>query len=138
MRPPGWCSVNTRDTLYLVCEQGEAAAIPVHAVPEAENPPDGVPLEKISALQREDRLAGLCLAAAPRESVLENWFVFTATRQGMVKKSCSSELPGPSANTFTLVQSQRGRPTGLVAHHQWAGGNPAAHHAGHGDPLQRR
>ena len=49
---PRWLlRANTRDTLYLVCEQGEAAAIPVHALPESESPADGTPLEKVSPLR---------------------------------------------------------------------------------------
>ena len=38
-----------------------AAALPVQAVPEAEDVQNGVPLHKVSALQSEDRLAALRL-----------------------------------------------------------------------------
>jgi DNA gyrase subunit A len=105
---PAWLlSTNTRDTLYLVNEQGEAAALPVQAVPEAEDVQNGVPLHKVSALQSEDRLAAL-FSLPPKAERVDTWFVFTATRQGMVKKSLLSELPGPSANTFTLVRVNEG------------------------------
>ena len=111
---PAWLlSVNTRDTLYLVNEQGEAAALPLQAVPEAENVQGGVPLYKISALHSEDRLAGLFSLPHKGERV-DTWFVFTATRQGMVKKSLLSELPGPSANTFTLVRVNEGDQLGWL------------------------
>ncbi len=39
---PGWLvKVSSRDTFYLVNEQGEAAAIPVHALPETDDPSQG-------------------------------------------------------------------------------------------------
>ena len=39
---------NTHDTLYLVAENGEAAAIPMHVLPETEKPSAGTPVHKIS------------------------------------------------------------------------------------------
>jgi DNA gyrase subunit A len=105
---PAWLlRANTRDTLYLVNDQGEAAALPLQAVPEAENVQNGVPLYKISALKSDDRLAAL-FSLPPKAERIDSWFVFTATRQGMVKKSLLTELPGPSANTFTLVRVNDG------------------------------
>ena len=105
---PAWLlCVNTRDTLYLVNDQGEAAALPVQAVPEADDVQNGVPLYKVSALKSEDRLAAL-FSLPPKAERVDTWFVLTATRQGMLKKSQLSELPGPSANTFTLVRVNDG------------------------------
>jgi len=104
----GWLlQANTRDTLYLVNEQGDAAAIPMHAIPEAGKPSDGIPLSKISALKEGDKLAALFSLPAKGERA-EDWYVVTTTRQGMVKKSSLSELPGASANTFTLVRVNEG------------------------------
>jgi DNA gyrase subunit A len=100
----GWLlQANTRDTLYLVCEQGETAALPMHAVPEADKPSEGTPIAKISALRDHKKLAAVFSLPAKGERD-EEWFVLTGTRQGMVKKSAIGELPGPSANTFTLVR----------------------------------
>ena len=105
---PFWLlKVNTRDTLYLVCEQGEAAAISMHTVPEAEKPSEGVAIHKISALTSDAKLAALFTLPAKGERA-EDWYVLTVTRQGMIKKSPLSELPGPSANTFTLVRVNDG------------------------------
>jgi len=97
---------NTRDILYLVSEQGEAAAIPLHQVPETNSLAAGAHLSQISALRGEKRLAALFSLA--KEQRLEDWYVITATRQGMVKKSALSELPGASSNTFTLVRVNEG------------------------------
>ena len=104
---------STRHTLYLACEEGEAAAIPVHSVPEAEQPSQGIHISKVSALRNGNRLAGLFSLPA-KNGRLEDWFVLTVTRQGMVKKSALSELPGPSANTFTLAKVNEGDRLGWV------------------------
>ncbi|MBN2149704.1 MAG: DNA gyrase subunit A [Anaerolineales bacterium] len=105
--------VNTRDTLFLVSEQGEAAGIPVHAVPETEDPAQGAPFHKISALSDEDTLAAL-FTLPPKEERLEGWYVFTITRQGLVKKSELSELPGPTGRAFTLAKVNEGDALGWV------------------------
>jgi DNA gyrase subunit A len=109
---------SSRDTLYLVSEQGETAAIPVHAIPEVESPAEGTPVEKVSPLEADQRLAALfCMPPRSRgadETLLENWYVITATRQGMVKRSALSELPGPSANTFTLARVNEGDQLGWL------------------------
>lgn len=92
---------NTKDTLFLVTEKGEAAAIPLHILPQAEKPSEGVMFNKISALSKAERLATLFALPAKTERA-EGWFVLTVTRQGMIKKSAISELPGASAQTFAL------------------------------------
>ncbi len=110
----GWLlQANTRDTLYLVSENGETAAIPMHAVPEAEKPSEGLPLSKVSALKDGNQLAAIFSLPGKGERA-EDWYVLTATRQGMVKKTSLSELPGPSANTFTLVRVNEGDQLGWV------------------------
>jgi DNA gyrase subunit A len=117
---PAWLvKVNTRDTLYLVSEKGEAAAQPVHAIPEIDNPLLGAPVSKVTPLQEGQRLA-VVFSLPPRsgngdsKKPPEDRFVLTVTRQGMVKKTLLSELPGPSANVFTLVKVNDGDTLGWV------------------------
>ena len=105
--------VNTRDTLYLVSEQGEAAGLPVHSLPEVENPSQGSPIYKVSALGEGEKLAAL-FTLHPKEERPEGWFVLTATRQGLVKKTALPELPGPTAKTFTLMKVNDGDRFGWV------------------------
>lgn len=95
--------VNTRDTLFLVSEKGEAAGIPVQTLPEAASPQEGVPVHKVSAFSEDDRLAAL-FTLPPKEERLEGWYVFTATQQGILKKTVLEELPGPTGHSFTLVK----------------------------------
>ena len=105
---PFWLvQANTRDTLYLVDEQGEAAAVTVHSIPEQEKPSEGVPFYKICPLGENNLLATL-FTAPPRGDRNDEWFVTTITRQGMIKRSSLGELPGPSANTFTLARVNEG------------------------------
>jgi DNA gyrase subunit A len=103
MAPRFLLQVNTRDTLFLVSDKGEAAGIPVQTLPEAENPQEGAPIHKVSALSEEARLASL-FTLPPKEERLEGWYVFTATQQGMLKKTALEELPGPTGHSFTLVK----------------------------------
>ncbi len=95
--------VNTRDTLFLVSEKGEAAGIPVQTLPEAASPQEGAPAHKVSAMSEEDRLVAL-FTLPPKEERLEGWFVFTATQQGMLKKTALEEMPGPTGHSFTIVK----------------------------------
>jgi DNA gyrase subunit A len=104
---------NSREVLYLVAENGEAAGVPVHTLPEAENPADGNPYHKVSALGENDKLA-VMFTLPPKEERTEGRCVFTCTRQGMVKKSDTVEMPGPTGHSFTLVKVNEGDTLGWV------------------------
>jgi DNA gyrase subunit A len=116
---PFWTvKANSRDTLYLIGESGEAAGIPVHAAPEVDEAgggggSGGLPAHRISALAENDRLAGLfCLPS--REERTEGQFILTGTRGGMVKKTAISELPGATAKTFSLMKVNEGDRFGWI------------------------
>ncbi|MFH2102109.1 MAG: DNA gyrase subunit A [Chloroflexota bacterium] len=104
---------NATDTLYLLTKRGTAAAVAVHTLPEAEKLADGAPFHKISPLQDGDALAA-AFTLPKKTSLPEEVFVLTMTRGGMVKKSPVTELPGPSAQTFTLVKVNEGDSLGWV------------------------
>lgn len=105
--------VNTRDTVYIITESGKAAAIPVHAIPEADNSSLGVPFSRVSPLSPEDKLA--CLLSLPaKKTMAAGWYVLTATRGGMVKKTEITEFPGPAATPFTMVKVNDGDCLGWV------------------------
>ena len=111
---PKWLlKVNTQDTLYLVAENGETAAIPVHSLPEAEKPSDGLALSKVSPLEEKHKLAAI-LALPPKSKLPEGWYVITATRGGMIKKTDITEFPGPAATPFTLVKVNDGDRLGWI------------------------
>ena len=112
-RPSGWdvpnwlVRVNTRDTLYLVAENGESAAIPVHTIPETEKPSQGMHFSKLTPFGDQVHL-GAVFGLPPKEDRDESWHVITVTENSMLKKSEISELPGPSAQLFTLVKVNEG------------------------------
>ena len=111
--------VSSRDTFYLVNEQGEAAAIPVHALPETDDPSQGLPFWRTAPLSESVALAGLFAlpsrsARTESDPIWANRYLLTATSQGMVKKSMLSELPGASANSFTLVKVNPGDQLGWL------------------------
>ncbi len=105
--------VNTRDTLYVINEQGEAAALGVHAVPESASPTEGTPVEQITPLRGASPVAAL-LNLPPREQRQPGWFALTVTRGGMVKKTEITELPGPSAQIITFARVNDGDRLGWV------------------------
>lgn len=105
---PMWLAqTSTRHILYLVCPDGKAAAVPVHAIPEVESPSEGTPFHKVTPLQLVDQLATL-FTLPPKGERPDNGFVLSVTHQGMIKKSALGELPGSSANTFTLAKVNEG------------------------------
>jgi DNA gyrase subunit A len=105
---PRWLvRVNSRDTLYLVSQQGDAAGVPLHALPETSDPMDGAPVYRVSALGERDNLAAL-FTLPPKEERPEGWYVFSGTRGGNVKKTAVTELPGATARTFSLMKVNEG------------------------------
>jgi DNA gyrase subunit A len=104
---------NTRDTVYLAATNGETAAIPLHTLSEAAKPSEGVPFHKVSALTSSHELARV-FSLPGKEDRADDWYLVTITRQGMVKKSLLSDLPGPAAQAFTLMKVNQGDRLGWV------------------------
>ncbi len=98
---------NTRDTLYLVTDEGQAASLPVLSIPETDKPEGGLPFHQVSPLREKDKIAAL-LSLPAKDQLEEGWFVISVTRQGMVKKTAVEEFPGPAATPFTLVRVNDG------------------------------
>ena len=105
---------NTRDTLYVVNEQGETAAIGVHSLPVSDSPAEGARVAQITPLRGNDPLAAI-FNLPPKDERAEGWYVLAVTAGGMVKKTETTELPGPSGQaTFTLVKINEGDRLGWV------------------------
>ncbi len=95
--------VSTHETLYLASTQGQAAAVAVHVLPEVTRFDAGAPLYKACALDPEDQLAFLFHLPQDAPETLER-YILTCSRQGMMKKTIVTDLPGPSAQRFALVR----------------------------------
>jgi DNA gyrase subunit A len=112
---PLWLvKASTSDTLYLAAESGKAAAVALHVIPEAEKLSDGAPFYKVSPLDDGDKLAAMFALPARKSEFPEETCVITISRFGMIKKSLVTELPGPSAQAFTLVKVNEGDRLGWV------------------------
>jgi len=103
------------DTLVLVSERGAATAVAVHTLPEAGKLSEGAPFYKVTPLKEGDKLAAMFALPSKRGALPEEACVLAVTRGGMVKKSLVNELPGPSAQTFTLVKVNDGDSLGWAA-----------------------
>jgi DNA gyrase subunit A len=98
---------NTHHTLYLVSNQGQAAAVAVHMLPEVEKFSDGVEIHHVSPFNEGESLAAI-FCTPPRQNEDSGNFIVTVTNQGTIKKSSIQELPGPSAHLFPLVKINSG------------------------------
>lgn len=98
---------NTHQTLYLVTCTGRAAAILVETLPEAVKISEGIPFNKISPLADGEQLVAI-FTVPKREEIIDSRYVLTVTAMGLVKKTAIGELPGPSAQVFTLVKINPG------------------------------
>jgi DNA gyrase subunit A len=105
---PLWLlKTNSHQTIYLATCQGNAAAIPVHSIPEGEKPSDGAAYTKLAPLSEEEPL-GAVFTLPPKNEWKSEMYILTVTRGGLLKKSAISELPGPSAHAFVLCKVNEG------------------------------
>ena len=139
-RAPRWLlEATTHNTLYLVSDKGKAAAIPVHAIPEYGKNPEGVSVIKLSPLEEGDRMAAM-FTLPPRvegNGGEGGQYVVSVTRAGLVKKSATSELPGPAGAHVHAEQNQRWGYAGRRPAHGWESRAGAGDDPGDGDPVQR-
>ncbi len=120
---PRWLvKTTTADTVYFVSKLGKAAAVAVHVIPPVDMSSNGhspsqggSPFYRVSPLTDTDTLAAVFALPARRTDLPEGTCVITATRYGMVKKTAISDLPGPSAQAFTLVKVNEGDVVNSVA-----------------------
>jgi DNA gyrase subunit A len=106
---PRWLvKASMTDTVYFVARSGRAAAVAAHIIPQAEKLTQGTMFHRVSPLTENDSLAAMFALPSQKSSLPEETCVITATKQGMIKKSLISELPGPSSQTFVLVKVNEG------------------------------
>ena len=106
---PRWLvKASTSDTVYFVSKSGRAAAVAVHIIPQTTKLTEGTLFNRVTPLQESDSLAAVFALPSRKSSLSEETCVLTATKWGMIKKSLINELPGPSAQTFTLVRVNEG------------------------------
>ncbi len=105
----------TRDTLYLFDQKGQAAALPVHTIPETDDPRQGKQLSSLTPFpSAADIVAGVALPQDLLRGSEDQAYLVWVTREGMVKKTDVTQLPGPSARTFEAVKIGNGDQLGWV------------------------
>jgi len=98
---------STHQTVYLVQADGIAAAVSVETIPEAETFSEGVMAGKVAPLPDPETVVALfSVPQAARKNT--EFYLVGVTRNGMVKKSALSELPGPAAHAFPIMRVNSG------------------------------
>jgi DNA gyrase subunit A len=111
---PRWLlKANTHQTLCVAAGDGRAAAVAVQAIPEVEKFSDGIPVSKLSPFSENEAITAMFVVPT-KNQLPETCYAMTVTRAGMVKKSEIQELPGPSAQLFTLVKVNEGDALGFA------------------------
>ena len=98
---------DSHQTLYLVNSEGKAASIAVNGIPEVEKFAEGMSFHKLCALPEENIPIRL-FSMSPEARSDSTRVVLTLSREGLIKKSLASELPGVSAQIFTLAKVNPG------------------------------
>ena len=90
----------TAGILYLFSASGNCASLPVQQLPALEKADEGAPLRSLCAMDDdEDIVALVALSAADRDGML-----LLATAGGLVKRIRIQDLPGVSANLFSVFK----------------------------------
>jgi len=111
---PQWLiKTNTHHTLYLVTDQGKAAAVSVETLPVKDKFSEGTLVSKVAPLEEDEPLAAL-FSLPPRDEIQGERYLVTVSRFGMVKKSALADLPGPSSQSFVLARVNPGDFLGWV------------------------
>jgi DNA gyrase subunit A len=95
---------NSHHNVFLVTTTGKAAAISSLSVPTQAQVDGGQKAAQISPLNDSDLVQAIFTVPIERETLPER-FIVSITRQGMIKRSAISELPGASASSFVLTRT---------------------------------
>lgn len=98
--------MDSHQTLYIASQLGKCAAVAVHTIPITEGQTSGVDIHKLTTFTEEER--PIQIFSLPTDRSKLNQSIVTISREGLIKKSSVSELPGPSSQTFTLVKINDG------------------------------
>jgi DNA gyrase subunit A len=106
-------SAQTSDALYLFASDGRCAAVPVHRLPESDDPARGTAAGGATPLPPGVRpVAGLILPAEAARS--GDGTILLGTHQGIVKRIPLEALPAPSGRTFSVIALGAGDQLGWV------------------------
>src|SRR5512136_185864 len=93
--PVALCQANSRDTLYLFSDRGQAGQTPVHSVTDA-----GANVSDLTGLGKEDRL--VAALALPKAEDLRG-YLFFGTRLGTVKRVAMPDFVKATGSVFSAI-----------------------------------
>ncbi len=93
--PVALCQANSRDTLYIFNDRGQAGQTPVHSVSES-----GGNAADLTGLSKEDRL--VAALALPKAEDLRG-YLFFGTRLGTVKRVAVADFVKATGGVFTAI-----------------------------------
>ncbi len=97
--PQAMLASNTAHILYVFTEKGEAASIPVHQVPQANEMSEGTHFSTICPLNKKEKIIG----ALSLPISLEDGYLFLIATDGSVKRIRLEDVPGFSAKPFPVM-----------------------------------
>ncbi len=99
-QPAALLRASTKDILYLFAASGRAVGLPVHRIPEGDELGRGSSWGDLTALGRNDHLAAAVVLPADGE---REGYLFLTTLAGVVKRVRLEDLPGVTAEPFTVI-----------------------------------
>jgi DNA gyrase subunit A len=105
----------TRDTLYLFAKDGQGAVLPVHTIPETDDPRLGKQSSGLTPFPPTTEIvSGVALSSDLLQAKEAQAYLTFITKSGVVKKTDVTLLPGPSARTFIGLKVAKGDELGWV------------------------
>ena len=102
--PLALASASTQDAVYLFAADGQAAAYPVHQLPEGVAwEGEGTHVADLTPLTRRQQCVSVLALPPSRSGTL-----FLATSGGIVKRVALEDLPGVSAEAFQVIGLEEG------------------------------
>ncbi len=98
---------DSHQNLYIAAKTGKCACVAVQALPLVEGTENGLAFSRITSFQ-EDEKPVLMFCLSLEEKGAGSQCITTLTRQGMIKRSLVTELPGPTSDLFTLCKVNEG------------------------------
>jgi DNA gyrase subunit A len=101
---------STTQLIYLFTADGQCATVPVHQIPQVNDPAEGVVFTSLSALPASAEVT----AAISLPGNLETGYLFFASEGGEVKRLKIGDLPGAKSNVFKAMDVEKGDRLGWV------------------------
>lgn len=102
--PKTLLKANTQDILYLFAADGRAVSLPVYQLPQARELGQGTHWADLTGLTRRDHVAAaLALPADAVTGAEAAGYLFLTTVAGVVKRVRLADMPGITAEPFTVI-----------------------------------